>query len=113
MKKIFIPVIAFLGLTSCQDCKDCTLSTNISVLVETFNPDTSSTVSLENQSGVFVLPTTGSELLEDLFIPVGYGEFCGTDLKDVDGQSTTFTESVGDSSTTLYTYTWTETYDCK
>lgn len=113
MKKIFLPLIAItFGLASCKDCKDCTINTDVSVLVETFNPDTSSTETF-SQQGVFSVPTTGTTNLEDQFFPIGYGEFCGSNLQDIDGKSETMTQSVGDSATTLYTYTWTAKYDCK
>tara|TARA_B100000900_G_scaffold415703_1_gene446757 strand:+ start:3259 stop:3597 length:339 start_codon:yes stop_codon:yes gene_type:complete len=112
MKKIFIPIIALLGFNACQDCKDCTANTDVTVLVETFNPITATSTTL-SQAGIFVTPTAGNTDLESQFLPVAYGEFCGSELKDYDGKSVTSTVTIGDSATTLYTYTWTEKYDCK
>ncbi len=112
MKKIFIPIIALLGFSSCQDCKDCTANTDVTVLVETFNPNTTTSTTL-SQTGIFVAPTSGNTDLESQFLPVAYGEFCGSELNDYDGKSVTSTVTIGDSATTLYTYTWTERYDCK
>ena len=45
MKKLFIPIIALLGFSACQDCKDCTANTDVTVLVETFNPNTATSTS--------------------------------------------------------------------
>ena len=112
MKKIFIPLIALLGFSSCQDCKDCTANTNVTVLVETFNPNVATSTSY-SQTGIFVSPISGTTDLESQFLPISYGEFCGSELKEYDGKSVTNTVTIGDSTTTLYTYTWTEKYDCK
>ena len=79
MKKIFIPIIALLGFSSCQDCKDCTANTDVTVLVETFNPNTATSTTL-SQTGIFVAPTSGNTDLESQFLPVAYGEFCGSEL---------------------------------
>ena len=112
MKKLFIPIIALLGFSACQDCKDCTANTDVTVLVETFNPNTATSTSY-SQTGIFVAPTAGTTDLQSQFSPVAYGEFCGSELNEYDGKSVTSTLSIGDSATTLYSYTWTERYDCK
>lgn len=123
MKKILIPIIAILGFTSCQDCKDCTVNTDITVLTETFNPYTSTSVS-DSRNGVFhmfnqltINPNyTTSDLTDFDFLfdnAVPYYELCGTELKDRNSKSFNYTQIMGDSASYLYTYTWTETWDCK
>ena len=108
MKKIFIPIIALLGFSACQDCKDCTVYTDASVRIETTLGTYTDTTITYSDYGTYT-PGPGFSSYPSL-----YQERCGTDLKDIDGKTITTTQI--DTSTTAgirYTHTWTETWDCK
>ena len=110
MKKIFIPIIALLGFSSCQDCKDCTVNTDVTVLIESISGTAADSTITYSQAGIYD-PSNGFTNTPE---NIPYYEYCGTELKDVDGKTETLTEIDTNLIPGLrYTFTWTEKWDCK
>ena len=114
MKKILIPIIALLGFSACQDCKGLYSKHGCNCFSRNFQSKSLLHQHLILKQEFFAAPTSRNyRFTNSQFLPVAYGEFCGSELKEYDGKSITSTITIGDSATTLYTYTWTERYDCK
>ncbi len=109
-------------LSSCLDCKDCQVTTDMNLTVEYYSPsDSTSTYNLDStksysHQGPGALANTNPSILTDLdqyLSPIAIFEFCGDDLKDLNNSSTSFDQVSGDSAVALFKYSWTESWECK
>lgn len=121
-KFIISALLATFIFTSCQDCKDCQSTANITLTKEFFTTNSNGHYVLDSTKthtytaiGRFATPTDKEDSLALYITPVSIMELCGSDLKDADGKSLSFDYTVGpyDSATSIYKYNWTESWDCK
>jgi hypothetical protein len=112
-------LVAFV-FTACQDCKDCQSTADITLTKEFFVTDIDGNYVLDSTKvhsytaiGRFVTPIIKDDSLALYTTPVSIMELCGSDLTDATGESMVFEQTLGDSTTGFYKYSWTETWDCK
>lgn len=119
--KFIIPLLLLaFTFTACQDCKDCQSTADITLTKKFFATDLDGNYVLDstkthtlNTIGRFAMPATKDDSLSQYITPISIMELCGTDLSDADGNSLSFESTLGDTASGTYTYSWTETWDCK
>lgn len=122
LKLISLSFLSVVLLSSCLDCKDCQVATDMNLNVEYYTFDSStSTYTLDStrnysHQGLGALANTNPTILTDLdqyLSPISITEVCGDDLKDLNNSSTSFDQVSGDSAVALFKYSWTENWECK
>ena len=116
-------IITALSLTSCQDCKDCQSTSTLNLRIEyftledgTYNLSSTDSYSYSGTGSISPtsLPTDTSEIsLTNSTSPILTQEFCGDQLKDYNNETLSFEQTIGDTLSGLFKYTWTENWDCQ
>ena len=127
LKLILLCAIVAVSLSSCLECLDCQVSTDMNLKVEfhtyvdstsSYNLDSTKSYSYQGLGELLVtepiIPVDTNSVIDfgQYLSPISIGEFCGEDLKDVKNTSISYDQVSGDS-TALFKYTWTENWDCK
>ena len=116
IKIILTGLLASVALSSCLDCMDCQITTDVNLSVEYYSNSNDSLI-LDSISSI-AYSGPGYVMLSDdnmstYLSPTSDTEACGDDLKDINNSTLTFETTVGDSTSGLYKYNWTESWECK
>ena len=123
IKIIFTGLLAIM-FSSCMDCMDCQVTTDINLSVEYYSLNSSGDMSIDsttnftyNVQGYInaTLPdnVNASTDMTPYISPINVKESCGDELKDINNSTLNFETVLGDSITGLHKYNWSETWDCK
>lgn len=121
LKLITLCAFIVVSLSSCLECLDCQVTTDMNLNIEYYTyVDSTSSYNLDSTSsyshqGLGALVVTDPSVLTDFdqyLSPVSIAELCGDDLKDVKNSTITYDQVSGDS-TALFKYSWTESWDCR
>lgn len=128
LKLISSCAIVVVLLSSCLECLDCQVTTDMNLTVEyhtyvdstsSYNLDSTTNYTLQGLGQLLVtdpaVPIDTNSVIdfERYLSPISIGEFCGEDLKDVKNTSISYDQVSGDSINGLFKYTWTESWDCR
>ena len=122
--KIIFAGLLTIMLSSCMDCMDCQVSTDINLSVEYYSFNTNGDMNLDsttnfsyNEQGYInaTLPNNVNSNTEmtAYISPINIKETCGDELKDINNSTLNFETILGDSITGLHKYNWSEIWDCK
>ena len=122
--KIIFAGLLTIMLTSCMDCMDCQVTTDINLSVEYYSLDSIGNMGLDsttnftyNVQGYInaTLPdnVNASTDMTPYISPINVKESCVDELKDINNSTLNFETVLGDSITGLHKYNWSETWDCK
>lgn len=116
IKIILTGLLASVVLSSCLDCMDCQITSDVNVSVEYYSISNDSII-LDSTSS-FAYSGPGYIMISEndtntYLSPVSVMEACGQDLKDINNSTLTYETTTGDSITGLYKYNWSESWECK
>ena len=117
---MYLCIFSIVLLSSCLDCLDCQVSTDMNLNIEYYSyVDSTSSYTLDSarnysHQGLGSLVITDPTILTDFsqyLSPISVTEVCGSDLKDLNNSTVTFDQVSGDSSA-LFKFSWTESWEC-
>lgn len=122
--KIIFALLLTIMLTSCMDCMDCQVSTDINLSVEHYSINTSGSMNLDSTTNFsynvqgYINATLPNNVdantnMTAYVSPINIKEACGDELKDINNSTLNFETILGDSITGLHKYSWSEIWDCK
>jgi hypothetical protein len=120
-------IISVIGLTSCQECRDCQSTSTVNLNIEYFELDTNGVYQVTSTNS-FTFNGTGSieasllpndtlldvdSMLSISTSPVLTQELCGQTLKDYNNSAINFEQISGDTIGGLFKFSWTENWECQ
>ena len=122
--KIIFAGLLTIMLTSCMDCMDCQVATDINLSVEHYSINPSGGMNLDSTTNFSYnvqgyikesLPiyVDASTDMTPYISPINIKESCGAELKEIKNSTLSYETVLGDSISGLHKYNWSETWDCK
>ena len=129
--KIIFAVLLTITFYSCKDCMDCQVTTDINLSVEYYSLDSISSIDtttyfmsldsitnftynvqgyIKDSLPIYVDASTD---MTPYISPINIKESCGAELKEIKNSTLSYETVLGDSTSGLHKYNWSETWDCK